>query len=72
VLSNTSTGSGPLSYQWDFGDGSTSAELAPRHTYARTGLYTVALTATNVLSASRTSQVIILPPILYYWPVYFR
>jgi hypothetical protein len=72
VLSNTSSGSAPLSYQWDFGDGSTSTETAPSHTYARTGLYTVTLTAANVLAANRTSQVVILPPILSYWPVYFR
>jgi len=32
---------------WDFGDGSTSTELNPVHSYAAVGNYTVTLTATN-------------------------
>jgi PKD repeat protein len=32
---------------WDFGDGNTSTEASPSHTYATTGSYTVKLTATN-------------------------
>lgn len=32
---------------WDFGDGGTSAETNPNHTYAALGTYTVKLTATN-------------------------
>lgn len=35
------------SYLWRFGDGETSAEPYPVHTYAAAGLYTVTLTATN-------------------------
>ncbi|MHB8108976.1 MAG: golvesin C-terminal-like domain-containing protein [Syntrophorhabdaceae bacterium] len=33
---------------WDFGDGSTSQERNPAHTYTVAGYYTVSLTATNV------------------------
>ncbi|MGB3616579.1 MAG: PKD domain-containing protein, partial [Catalinimonas sp.] len=34
-------------YAWDFGDGATSTEARPRHTYAESGTYTVSLTVTN-------------------------
>ena len=33
----------PLTYAWDFGDGSTSTEEAPSHVYYATGTYTVTL-----------------------------
>ncbi|MEC9106790.1 MAG: PKD domain-containing protein, partial [Candidatus Neomarinimicrobiota bacterium] len=35
------------SYSWDFGDGGTSTEMSPSHTYAADGTYNVSLTATN-------------------------
>jgi PKD repeat protein len=35
------------SYAWDFGDGETSTEKDPVHTYAEAGDYTIELTATN-------------------------
>lgn len=34
-------------YLWEFGDGSTSTERNPRHTYTEPGYYTVKLTVTN-------------------------
>ncbi len=34
-------------YAWDFGDGSTSTDQNPNHTYAITGNYTVCLTTTS-------------------------
>ncbi len=37
----------PTGWQWDFGDGSTSAEQNPVHVYSTPGVYTVNLTATN-------------------------
>ncbi len=36
-------GSGGDRFRWDFGDGTTSAERDPSHTYAKPGLYTVTL-----------------------------
>jgi PKD repeat protein len=38
---------GPTSWLWSFGDGATSTEQSPTHTYAAPGLYDVSLTATN-------------------------
>ena len=38
---------GSTSWQWDFGDGSTSNQQNPTHTYNSTGSYTVTLTATG-------------------------
>jgi len=36
-----------VSYSWDFGDGNTSTEENPVHTYDAEGIYDVTLTATN-------------------------
>ncbi|MFH2141364.1 MAG: M4 family metallopeptidase [Bacteroidota bacterium] len=38
---------GPISWLWDFGDGNTSTQQNPVHTYYASGTYTVMLTATN-------------------------
>jgi predicted extracellular nuclease len=46
-FTNKSTGTEPLSYEWDFGDGDTSTETHPQHVYAKSGTYLVRLTATN-------------------------
>ncbi|PKL60993.1 MAG: hypothetical protein CVV31_13800, partial [Methanomicrobiales archaeon HGW-Methanomicrobiales-2] len=37
---------------WDFGDGQTSAEQSPSHTYATAGIYTVTLNASNAYGSS--------------------
>ncbi|GEM_PF-1790686 len=36
-----------VAWEWDFGDGSTSAEREPTHTYAAPGTYVVTLTVTD-------------------------
>ena len=43
------------SFEWDFGDGTTSTEINPIKTYV-TGNYTVSLTASNVAGASSTFE----------------
>ncbi len=49
------------SWNWDFGDGSTSALQSPAYTYERPGIYDVSLTATNAcgegLSDSRLDYI---------------
>ncbi|HIP37035.1 MAG TPA: PKD domain-containing protein [Crocinitomix sp.] len=46
-VSFTNTSSNGVTYTWDFGDGSTSTDMNPTHTYAQNGLYTVTLIATS-------------------------
>lgn len=41
------TTNNPTSWYWDFGDGSTSTQQNPSHTYTTSGTYSVQLTATN-------------------------
>jgi Zn-dependent metalloprotease len=43
----TNQSQGAASLLWDFGDGGTSTEQDPTHTYTAIGVYTVTLTATN-------------------------
>lgn len=40
-----------LEYTWDFGDGTTSTEQNPKHTYSESGSFTVMLTVTNVVGS---------------------
>lgn len=44
---NQSTGTGTISYQWFFGDGTNATELNPSHTYSIPGSYTVRLIVSN-------------------------
>lgn len=42
----------PTTYTWNFGDGATSTEFEPTHTYANENTYNVTLTATNACGTS--------------------
>lgn len=44
---NTSSSTGTLTYKWDFGDGTTSTQFEPQHSYATLGTYTVKLVASG-------------------------
>lgn len=46
-FTNESQFADPTRYRWEFGDGSISTAINPRHTYTVPGLYTVTLSATN-------------------------
>ena len=46
-FTNTSTGPGNMSYEWNFGDGLTSTDANPQHTYTASGIYTVTLVAVS-------------------------
>ncbi|MCK6695557.1 MAG: PKD domain-containing protein, partial [Thermoanaerobaculia bacterium] len=48
----TNTSKNADSYSWDFGDGATSTETNPSHTYAAAGIYKVKLTATNAAGST--------------------
>jgi PKD repeat protein len=49
-FTDLSTGS-PISWAWSFGDGSSSGDQNPVHTYTAAGTYTVSLTVTNECGA---------------------
>lgn len=49
------SGGDPIRYLWDFGDGATSVELAPEHTYVEEGSYTVKLNMITTLGARGTT-----------------
>ena len=44
-------------YHWDFGDGNTSTDKDPRHTYQDTGKYTIQLIAANSGGADTLTRV---------------
>jgi PKD repeat protein len=65
VFTATSTGTPPLTYEWDFGDGLGSDTGAnPTYLYQEAGTYTVALTTTagNDFSHMITDTFVVLPP----------
>jgi len=48
-------GTAPYSYNWAFGDGSTSTAQNPSHTYTAAGTYTATLTVTDSASPAHTA-----------------
>lgn len=56
----TDKSTGATSWSWSFGDGSTSAEKSPKHTYSEAGNYNVVLTINNEKgSSSKTQSVVV-------------
>ncbi|MCK5124902.1 MAG: PKD domain-containing protein [candidate division Zixibacteria bacterium] len=54
----------PISWLWDFGDGTTSIEQNPIHSYNSAGSYTVSLTVTNACgddTETKTEFITVLP-----------
>jgi PKD repeat protein len=65
TFTNTTTGVA-TGYEWDFGDGATSAITHPTHVYTAPGVYTVILTATGSGGSDtlvRAGYVAVAPPI---------
>ena len=52
----TNSSKNARSYVWTFGDGATSKEKNPVHTYAKAGTYNVQLTAKNITKSDTYSQ----------------
>ena len=57
------------SWQWDFGDGATSTEQNPSHTYRRAGTYTVTLTVSGPGGSDTETETdyITVKPWWYWW-----
>jgi carboxypeptidase T len=63
VLTNLTTGTTPIDYWWDFGDGvGTSTESDPEYTYLATGTYTVTLVATNTVGSDSVDHPVVVLP----------
>lgn len=56
----TNTSENSLNYNWDFGDGTTSTDENPIHSYTSNGNYTITLTTANCEKTSITTQNIII------------
>lgn len=56
------TTNNPTFWLWDFGDGNTSNQQNPSHTYQQYGTYTTCLTTSNVIGADSTCQFVRLMP----------
>jgi len=54
TVNNLSNGNG-LTYNWNFGDGNTSNDAVPQHTYQQNGTYTVTLVITDSCGISDSS-----------------
>ncbi|MFY9311609.1 MAG: PKD domain-containing protein [Bacteroidia bacterium] len=52
---NFNTATAASGYSWDFGDGTSSTQQNPSHTYSNSGTYNVSLTATSSQGCSHTS-----------------
>ncbi len=57
---NGTTSSGNTSYLWNFGDGTTSTELNPSHTYSIEGTYMVTLNVTNECGTTEVTETIVI------------
>jgi PKD repeat protein len=75
AFTDTSTGS-PVNWDWNFGDGNSSSDQNPTHSYADTGAFTIVLIATNAAGCIDTAEhtvavvsIINIPSIDNYKPI---
>ena len=71
TFTDTTSGTTPTAWLWDFGDGSTSTKQDPTHGYGEPGTYSVSLTAfvgEQSASITKTEVVTVLPPTSLWLP----
>lgn len=65
---NNTTNPGPWTYQWDFGDGTTSTDpTISSHTYGTFGVFTIRLTVTNnvcIETQAQQIEILAIPPLV--------
>ncbi|HEY0653443.1 MAG TPA: PKD domain-containing protein [Chryseosolibacter sp.] len=57
IFTNQSTGTGALTYLWNFGGGATSTQTSPSHTFTQGGSHTVRLTTTDAQGCSSYHEI---------------
>jgi len=67
LFNNTSSAWTPMQFLWQFGDGATSTDSVPQHTYASAGMFNVSLTASTG-SGCIASRTLTLPGAVTVWP----
>lgn len=71
VFNFTNTSTNATSYTWEFGDGATSTQTSPTHTYAETpGVYHIILYASNAAGCndSAVAVVSVIDELIFYVP----
>jgi len=63
-FTDLTTGTPPFEYEWDFGDGGTSSEANPQHTYASAGAFDVTLAVTNFLGTDSITHEVLVTPVI--------
>ena len=58
VAFTDTSGGGPTSWAWDFGDGGSSTQQNPTHVYANPGSYSATLTAANAIGSKSVSHTV--------------
>ncbi len=57
AFQNDSISTATLTYLWDFGDGQTSINYQPTHTYQQSGFYTVTLTVYGAMTSTTKTEI---------------
>lgn len=56
-FTNNTTGNSPLQFNWDFGDGNSSTQQDPLHTYTALGVYSVTLSVIDAYGCSADTTI---------------
>ena len=68
VFTGVASGTAPIEFDWDFGDGTAGYGAVVTHTYAFSDAYTVVLTATNTCGEEVVGhEVLVLQPLVRYY-----